>query len=122
MSAQPPITFNGQSYDTRADFVRDYPAYASDSAIRLIRAGADTPHKVECADYAKRKPAARPGRGQSISIERRAKQARHCAEASRLCDHGAPLSAAERAEFHRQQVEATARLEAAKTAQGALEL
>ena len=48
-----PLTVLGQSFATEADFQRAFPAYQQ--YIAIVRAGADTPLKVEMALYSKQK-------------------------------------------------------------------
>lgn len=40
-----PLQFLGQTFDTELDFRREFPAYAG--YVPLVRAGFDTPQKVE---------------------------------------------------------------------------
>ena len=64
-NAEKPLQFLGRSM-SKAEFEREFPAYAN--YLPLIRAGADTPHKVEVALYQKRHTSTRPkliGRAQN---------------------------------------------------------
>ena len=49
-----PIVFLGQTFTDEASFKREFPAYFG--FISTIRAGADTPHKVEVAVHRRQTP------------------------------------------------------------------
>lgn len=52
-----PLQFLGRSM-SKSEFEREFPAYAN--YVGLVRAGADTPHKVEVELYRKRHTSTRP--------------------------------------------------------------
>lgn len=52
-----PLQFLGQSFDSEQDFRREFPAYAG--YVALVRAGCDTPQKIEVELWRKNQ---RPGR------------------------------------------------------------
>lgn len=63
------LTFLGHTFEEAQDFQRAYPKFAS--YVREVRAGADTPHKLEVAVYEKRKRAKKGRRMASYSITRK---------------------------------------------------
>lgn len=42
-----PVTFMGTTYPTVADFQKEFPKFATDDTLKAVRAGCDTPFKVE---------------------------------------------------------------------------
>jgi hypothetical protein len=64
-----PLIFLGQTFEQDEAFRKVFPAYYEHRA--LIRAGCDTPHKIELALYAKRKKGKRKGKKIGYSIRRK---------------------------------------------------
>lgn len=52
-----PLIFLGQTFPTEIEFKREFPAYGQYAEI--VRAGADTPQKVEVALYEKQRTSKR---------------------------------------------------------------
>lgn len=63
-----PLIFLGQTFAEDGDFRRAFPAYAH--YVPLVRAGADTPHKIE-VDLHRRASKAKRGRKMPYSIRRK---------------------------------------------------
>ena len=65
-----PIRFLGRTFDTEQDFKREFPAYAG--YVPLVRAGNDTPQKVEIALWQQNQKRGRKALKGRISKRRKA--------------------------------------------------
>ena len=65
-----PVTFMGQTFESEADLHRAYPAYSQ--YVHLIRKGADTPHKVEMALFARAPRAKHQSQSMTVKKQRTA--------------------------------------------------
>lgn len=66
-----PLTFLGRTFTVDEDFKRAYPAYGE--YVAIVRAGADTPHKVEIELH--RKSSRRSGAPRKGNVNRKRKAA-----------------------------------------------